>query len=214
MLQQLKSQVRPLYRAVRNRLERLYLRRQIAQAGRPLRIVIGAGSSCPPGWIGTNIHQLNLLAPADWRRYFIPASVDAMLAEHVWEHLTPYEGLGAARICYAYLRPGGYLRVAVPDGLHPDPAYIEHVRPGGSGPGAHDHKALYTYRTIAELFSQAGFTVRHLEHFAEDGAFHAAPWDPADGPIRRSLRFDERNRDGRPPYTSLLIDAHKGPALS
>jgi predicted SAM-dependent methyltransferase len=214
MLQQLKRQVRPLYRAARNQIDRLRLHRQIAQAGRPLRIVIGAGQFCPPGWIGTNIHQLNLLAPAGWRRYFASASVDAMLAEHVWEHLSPEEGLAAARTCFSYLRPGGYLRVAVPDGLHPDPAYIEHVRPGGSGPGADDHKALYTYRSIAELFAQAGFTVEQLEHFDEDGAFHAAPWDPEGGLIRRSLRFDQRNRGGRPAYTSLLIDAHKGPALS
>ncbi len=211
MLQQLKRQVRPLYRAARVQIDRFRLQRQIAQATRPLRIVLGAGRYTPPGWIGTNIHQLNLLAPADWRRYFAPASVDAMLAEHVWEHLTLGEGRAAARACFAYLRPGGYLRVAVPDGLHPDPEYIERVRPGGSGPGADDHKQLYTYRSLAELFAGAGFTVEHLEHFDEQGRFHAAPWDPEGGLIRRSLRFDQRNRSGQPAYTSLLIDARKAP---
>jgi predicted SAM-dependent methyltransferase len=51
-----------------------------------------------------------------------------MLAEHVWEHLTEEEGLAAARACFKYLSPGGFLRVVVPDGLHPDPAYVEWSR--------------------------------------------------------------------------------------
>lgn len=34
------------------------------------------------------------------------------------------------------LKPGGYVRVAVPDGFHPDPAYIEMGRPGGYGTGS------------------------------------------------------------------------------
>ena len=52
--------------------------------------------------------------------YFNEGSIDAILAEHVWEHLAEEEGLAAAKCCYRYLRPGGYLRVAVPDGFHPD----------------------------------------------------------------------------------------------
>lgn len=213
-MQQLKGLVRPLYRDARTRLERLSLRQQIGRAPRPLRVVIGAGHHCPHGWIGTNIHLLNLLRPEDWRSYFAEGSIDALLAEHVWEHLTPDEGLLAAQHCWQYLRPGGYLRVAVPDGLHPDPAYREHTRPGGSGPGAFDHKVCYTYRSIGELFARAGFTVTPLEHFDEQGAFHSVAWDPEGGMIRRSLRFDTRNRQGAPvpAYSSLIVDAHKGPA--
>lgn len=213
-MQQLKGGVRPLYRAARTQLDRLSLKRRIAHAPRPLRLVIGAGRTSQPGWIATNIQQLNVLVPADWRRYFRGPTVDALLAEHVWEHLTLDEGLAAARLCFAYLRPGGYLRLAVPDGLHPDPAYREHVRPQGSGPGADDHKVLYTYRSLGALLARAGFSVEPIEYFDETGAFHHRPWEPDDGLIRRSLRYDPRNQDGRPTYTSLLVDARKGPAAS
>lgn len=41
--------------------------------------------------------------------------VDAFLAEHVWEHLSLEDAHRAARNCHEFLRPGGRLRLAVPD---------------------------------------------------------------------------------------------------
>jgi predicted SAM-dependent methyltransferase len=161
------------------------------------------------GWLVTDIDQLNILVDQDWRRFFVPNSLEAILAEHVWEHLSAEQGLDAARLCFRYLRPGGRLRVAVPDGLHPDPAYIDAVKPGGGGPGADDHKVLYTYPTLRALFENAGFTTRTLEYFDEGGAFHAVEWSRADGMIRRSVRFDDRNQVGQLRYTSIIIDAIK-----
>jgi len=180
-----------------------------AASGRPLRVVIGSGGVYEPGWIRTEIDYLNLLQPGDWHRVFAPNSLAAILAEHVWEHLTPEEGLVAAATCREYLRPGGHLRLAVPDGFHPDGGYREWVRPGGSGPGADDHKVLYTHTTLAALLTQAGFEVELLEYFDAHGKFHEAAWDPADGMVHRTRRFDERNRDGQLRYTSLLVDARK-----
>jgi predicted SAM-dependent methyltransferase len=175
----------------------------------PIRIAVGALGRFEPGWVPTEIQFLNLLDPAHWERYFEPDSIDAILAEHVWEHLTPRQGLEAARRCHRYLKPGGYLRVAVPDGLHPDPDYIEHVRVDGIGPSAHDHKALYTYESLRELFERAAFSVNLLEYFDHEGRFHCQDWHPADGRIRRSSRFDERNRGGGLVYTSIVLDAVK-----
>lgn len=40
---------------------------------------------------------------------------DAFLAEHVWEHLSLDDAHRATRNCQRYLRPGGRLRLAVPD---------------------------------------------------------------------------------------------------
>ena len=76
----------------------------------------------------------------------------------------------------------------MPDGLHPDPAYIAWVEVGGTGPGAHDHKVLYHYRSFRRLFEEAGFRVRLLEYWDEQGALRQADWDPAQGRIRRSIR--------------------------
>lgn len=185
------------------------LRREVAAAG-SLRLVIGSERIAPPlGWIETDLEYLDLLRRSDWDRVFAKNSIAAILAEHVWEHLTPADGLVAAQVCHDYLAPGGYLRIAVPDGFHPDPLYRASVKIGGSGAGAHDHKALYTYRTLSRLIEQAGFTAELLEYFDEAGTFHSVDWNPADGYVQRSRRFDERNRDGQLNYTSLIIDARK-----
>jgi predicted SAM-dependent methyltransferase len=184
------------------------LKKQIRQAS-PLRIVVGAGGLFDPGWIATDVDVLDILHDAHWRRLFRESSIDAILAEHVWEHLTAEQGLLAAQHCYRFLRPGGYLRAAVPDGFHPDPAYIEWVHPGGSGAGADDHKLLYTYETFQRLFESAGFQVELLEYFDSAGQFHEVEWDPALGRIDRSKRFDERNKDGRLAYTSVILNARK-----
>lgn len=176
---------------------------------RPCRIVIGASGHFQPGWIPTDIHLLNLLAPKLWTEYLAEQSVDAFLAEHVWEHMSESDGIIAARTCHRFLRPGGYLRVAVPDGFHPDPAYIDWVKPGGVGPGCDDHHVLYNHRTFTAIFETAGFDVKLLEYFDERSQFHFIDWNPDDGRIERSSRFDERNIGGKLNYTSLMLDAVK-----
>lgn len=185
------------------------LSKRLRQRPSPLKVVIGASGVYDPGWVPTEVEYLNLLARQDWDRYFPENSIDILLAEHVWEHLTLEQGLLAARNCRLYLKPGGHLRVAVPDGLHPDPEYRERVKVGGTGPGAADHKVLFDYRSFSELFREAGFEVNLLEYFDESGQFHASDWDPAEGRIHRSWRFDERNCDGRLNYTSVILDANK-----
>jgi predicted SAM-dependent methyltransferase len=175
------------------------------------RIVIGSAGRHDSGWVPTDEEFLDLLKPTDWDRFFPPASIDALLAEHVWEHLTPEEALTAARTCFRYLKPGGYLRIAVPDGLHPDPIYLQWVKVGGASPGqlANDHKVLYTYKSSRELFESAGFRVELYEYFDEAGRFHCRDWDAKAGTIGRSKRFDKRNRGGRLIFTSIILDAVK-----
>jgi hypothetical protein len=70
------------------------------------RIVIGAWTKFDHGWIPTQQNFLDLTDSARWSTYFEPNSHNAMLAEHVWEHITPEEGLAAAKTCYTYLKPG------------------------------------------------------------------------------------------------------------
>ena len=184
------------------------LRREISVNPSP-RIVVGSSGVFTEGWIPTEIEILNLLRPSDWEKYFSHHVPLAILAEHVWEHLTLDEGAAAARNCFHYLQPGGHLRLAVPDGFNPDPNYREWVRPGGTGKGADDHKVLYTHESLSRLLAMAGFKVELLEYFDADGQFHFSDWDPHDGMIHRSRRFDERNRDGRLGYTSLIVDAYR-----
>jgi predicted SAM-dependent methyltransferase len=169
------------------------------------KIVVGSAGLQSPGWIATDIQFLNLLKVADWDRFFRADSLDTILAEHVWEHLTCDEGLQAARTCFRFLKTGGYIRVAVPDGLHPDPSYIDYVQVGGPD----DHKMVYTYKTLRDIFEKSGYRVQLYEYFDEAHKFHFQAWNPEDGMISRSKRFDERNKDGVLNYTSVILDAFK-----
>jgi predicted SAM-dependent methyltransferase len=174
-----------------------------------LRIVVGSGGIYYKGWISTDIENLNLLKINNWQKYFKSESIDAILAEHVWEHLTEEEGTIAAKNCYYFLKPGGYLRVAVPDGYNPSPAYIQDVKINGRGFGASDHKVLYNYQTFTYLFSKIGFSVVQLEYFDSDGKFHFTEWDPEKGQIYRSKLFDKRNNNGIIRYNSIILDCYK-----
>jgi len=181
-----------------------------------MRIILGAGNTCYDGWIATQQEQLNLLNRADFERMFGEEKPSAFLAEHVWEHLTWEEGIIAAKNCYDFLAPGGYIRSAVPDGNFHDPQYQALVKIGGNGDPAHPaytHKVLYDYRKFVAVFEQAGFQVQLLEYCDEQGEFHYQYWNEADGKIGRSLRFDTRNNDGRLGMVSIIIDAKKPGAI-
>ncbi len=122
--------------------------------GRDIRVVIGAGDYAHNnlGWLHTQEDDLNLLQRDDWLRQFAPGSLTAILAEHVWEHLTEDEGTRAARICHEFLKPGGYVRCVVPDGYFPNASY-QRMAQVDSSPDipnhpAASHKIVYNYRTL------------------------------------------------------------------
>jgi predicted SAM-dependent methyltransferase len=183
--------------------------KQLIAGTSPLRVILGAGPTQFPGWIGTDLDTLNITRLSQWRALFGHRRVETLLAEHVWEHLSPDEAAVANRLCFRFLGPGGRLRLAVPDGLHPAPAYREWVRPGGSGPGADDHRILYDYRTLTASLQEPGFKVRLLEYWDEHGQFYFTDWSSAEGHIARSKRYDPRNQERELAYTSLIVDAMK-----
>ena len=200
---------RTIEKAVNEQRTRLRLREAIRESGSQLKVIIGAGGLAWVGWVATDYPRVDITDLNSLKRWFEKGSVQAFLAEHVWEHLVPERAQAAAVNCYRLLVPGGYLRIAVPDGLHPDPEYIDYVKPGGTGPGCEDHQVLYTYRTLVELLEAAGFEVRLLEWFDEEGRFHFREWHPDDGFVYRSTRYDERNADDPTAYTSIIADAVK-----
>jgi predicted SAM-dependent methyltransferase len=174
----------------------------------PLRIVLGASNIYDNGWIPLEIDNLDVTKEDDWKELFALNTLDALLAEHVWEHLTPADAIKSAQNSYRFLKAGGYCRIAVPDGYHPDPQYINLVKPGGSGCGSDDHKVLYTYNTLSNIFLSAGFKVNLIEFFDEGGNFHSIYSNDL-GTITRSSKNDDRNESGKLNYTSLIIDAIK-----
>ncbi len=176
-----------------------------------MKVILGAGEQRWDGWTPTQQEQLDLGRPQTFAAFFGGQRADAFLCEHVWEHLYVAQAREAARLVFQYLKPGGYLRVAVPDGHHPDPEYQRVVAVGGPGPAA-DHHALYTLETFVPVFRGAGFQVRPLEWWDAAGTFHVADWDVKGGPIYRSSKLDHRNAAwragrGQPGFTSLILDA-------
>lgn len=173
------------------------------------RVVLGSAYLETDGWLGTDRDILDVAERANFARYWAPGTIDAFFAEHVWEHLPPQVAVKGVVNCFEFLRPGGTLRLAVPDGLNPDPAYRDYVRPGGTGPGAADHQVLYDHRAMSKLLADAGFTVEPQEYWDEAGEFHFADWTDERGHVRRSRRYDPRNQDGKLGYTSLIVDGIK-----
>jgi predicted SAM-dependent methyltransferase len=173
------------------------------------RIILGSAGISQRGWQTTDSDTLDVTCESDFSKYWKIASRQAFVAEHVWEHLDKGERYAANRTCLKFLTPGGRLRIAVPDGLHPDQHYRDKVRPGGSGSGAMDHKILFDYHTLSDELTECGFGVQLLEYWDEFGRFHFSEWSSDDGHICRSSRYDPRNCNSELAYTSLIVDGIK-----
>ena len=194
-----------LYRQLMRKRQQWKLRREINTA-RPLKVILGAGPTQVTGWLQTDKETLDVTSPEDWSLLFAPDSIDSLLCEHMFEHLTEDQARSALSQCYRYLKPRGLFRVAVPDGYRRDPTYLKEVSPPNDG-----HKMLYNVDTFTALLKGAGFTTTPLEYFDAEERFHAVAWDENEGMIMRSVRFDTQQafqRDGLF-YTSLIIDARK-----
>lgn len=213
----LKRLLQPVYapplRRVRRwaayRAEQSRIRAEVVNAraqGCPVKIIIGAGQTRYSGWIATDIPAFDISRQSHWRRLFPKAGIDRLLAEHVFEHLTAAQFSSFLASARDFLAADGRIRIAVPDGNHPSPDYIDSVRPGGSGAGADDHKMLYTQAIISQLIAAQGYEFALLEAFDATGAFHSQAWSADDGFVSRSSAHDERNQDGVLRYTSLLVD--------
>ncbi|WP_103667508.1 hypothetical protein [Pseudanabaena sp. BC1403] len=173
------------------------------------KIVIGSAYIPVSGWLLTDKDTLDITKRDSFAKYWRPNTRSIFLAEHVWEHLTIEESAQAMRNCFEFLRRGGRLRIAVPDGFHPNPDYIEYVRPGGTGVGSDDHRILYNYLSISLELEKAGFQIKLLEYWNEKGEFNFQDWSSEDGHIVRSKRYDKRNQGGKLAYTSLIVDGIK-----
>ena len=193
------------HQKMRRGLSVFVLRREVARS-RPLNVVLGSGETRFAGWLSTDQHLLDVRVSKDWAALFRESSIDRLLAEHLFEHLSEDDCLDSFRLCYRYLKPGGRLRVAVPDGLRPDPEYIKGVAPPADG-----HLCLFRVNTLVPLLESAGFRTEPLEYFDQQGRFQRTTWSAADGPIHRAAPPDCSALDGNGAlgYTSLIIDAVK-----
>lgn len=174
-----------------------------------INLIVGAGGTKFKGWFDTDIDTLNLIKEEDFAKYFSKRKIDKILAEHVLEHLTDSELELMVANFYKYSSGIINVRIAVPDGFHSDPNYLDNVKSGGIGVGAQDHKNLFNYKTLGLLFEKHGFKSKLIEYWDEDGIFHTNYFNDSKGFIERSFRNDSRNNNGKPNYTSLIMDFTK-----
>ena len=154
-----------------------------------LKIIIGASGTNQNDWISTERETFDMLKPEKWLSVIDKHSIKYILAEHVFEHLTIEEGKKSIETCLTFLKEGGNLRVAVPDAFHPSKQYIEYSKPGGSGPGASDHKEFYDYKKISKIISPFNdfVEVTFLEYYDESGKLNTQNIDEEKGIIERTI---------------------------
>jgi len=177
---------------------------------REIKLNVGCGDvDFSKEWFSCDIDVLDLTDRLNWIKLLGSLTIDNIFAEHVWEHLSEEDTMLANRNCYEFLKKKGRLRIAVPDGYHPDKSYIDYVKPNGTGIGSDDHKILYNYKSLSKKLQEVGFTTNLLEYWDEHGDFNSQKWNNKHGKVRRSKQYDPRNNDGQLNYTSLIIDAIK-----
>jgi predicted SAM-dependent methyltransferase len=163
-----------------------------------IRIIIGSGPQRIEGWLSTDIQHLNIAEESSWRRLFTAASIDRILAEHVLEHLSWSELRATLGHVFRYLKPGGRLRLAVPDAFHPSRYYYNLVKPGG-WETPEQHHLMLDCEMLSRVAIEGGFQIRLLEYFDEAGVFHSTDYDPEDGVVQRCAKhnvgLDVNDRD-------------------
>jgi SAM-dependent methyltransferase len=152
-----------------------------------------------------------------WILPFRDASFDFAFAEHFFEHLFLDDALRLFRECYRTLRPGGVLRVLVPDA---DLRTYEAPEPAGFGAAEgrrrsalewthpNKHKSRWSIRSLPCILELAGFRPVPLTWCSPEGELHQR--NPADvageyGACRDPEMVRRTDYFSRP--LSLVVDA-------
>lgn len=173
-----------------------------------LKIIIGSGGTNYEGWIPTDLPHFDILKESDWKYFFNQNEIDNILAEHVLEHLSKSDVDIALHFASQYLKKGGCFRIAVPDGFHPDPAYIDYVSPTGKTGSLHGHLFLWDHLSLTEAALKAGFKTKLLEYYTKDKSLHFHPYSIDAGLIQRSKNVNYVSKEVQN-YTSLVADLIK-----
>ncbi len=86
-----------------------------------LKLNIGCGTDYKDGWVNIDNNSDNNITRIDLKwdlRKPLPIrdnSVDFIFNEHFFEHLTPEDGIAVMKDLRRVLKPGGVLRIAMPD---------------------------------------------------------------------------------------------------
>jgi predicted SAM-dependent methyltransferase len=152
-------------------------------AGAPLRLHLGCGPTHLEGWVNVDLVSTSPDLAWDLSRPvpFPDGSVDAIFHEHLLEHLPLPAAIGFLHECHRLLRPGGVLRVGVPDfgryarDYSGNRSLIGRARPGR--PSAlmalsemvfcYEHASMWDEETTVTLLREVGFSAPEARLFGE-----------------------------------------------
>lgn len=95
----------------------MWYARRFARRNSELRLHLGCGATRLEGWLNVDMlgSRANLFWDLRWRLPFPDGSVTAIFHEHMLEHLPLAEAFTFLQRCHQLLKPGGVLRIGVPD---------------------------------------------------------------------------------------------------
>ncbi|CAN5556229.1 hypothetical protein BH09PLA1_BH09PLA1_19000 [soil metagenome] len=127
-----------------------------------LKLNLGCGTNILSGWENHDA-DVDLRQPLPWA----DVSADYILLEHVLEHFNSAAGYSILEECWRVLKPGGVLRVCVPDVsrvARGDDEYAKFVAAQGWGSNpvkviaqCHGHEMLWTFDALAAVLGSIGF---------------------------------------------------------
>lgn len=127
-----------------------------AGAGGPLRLLnFGCGETYHPGWTNLDASPVSPDVTAHDLRQRFPfadGTFDAVYGSHVLEHLEPAAAEKLLQDCFRILRPGGILRIAVPDLETIARLYVSSLE--GALKGDQESEMRYDWLML-ELYDQA-----------------------------------------------------------
>ena len=179
-----------------------------------VKLILGAALTNQVGWLSTNEEWLDISNKRDWRRLFKGRKLlRRAIAEHVFEHLTKEQMINAFQLIYEHLYEGGTLRIAVPDGNHPDQTYRKNTGINGIGADAADHKQFLSFETLKYELEKVGFKCFQIEGYNKKGELIAKNLPPELGYIHRTRqnkdKFSRQGWEFKDAQTSLIVDAYK-----
>ncbi|HEV7231455.1 MAG TPA: hypothetical protein VGO45_09015 [Bacteroidia bacterium] len=185
--------------------------KRILQEKKPLKIILGASETGYDGWIATDLPHFDASKTEDWDYFFSKKSIDNLLAEHVYEHLTLEQTKKSFLLLKEYLKPGAVFRIAVPDGYHDSPAYIDYVKPGTEHAGWLNHQVLWNRDLLAKMADDCGFEATFLQYYTRDHQLIDIYKDDENGIIMRTSEKYKTIIEYSFPYTSLIADLRPKP---
>jgi predicted SAM-dependent methyltransferase len=154
---------------------------------RPLNIYLGSSGLKLTGFIDYSHDLFDITSSGDYAKWLCLESVDAFLTEHTFEHIETAHHRHAFQLMSKYLKPGGFIRTAVP--LYPKHHVRHHIDI------EYGHVAFHTKQSLISMLRGIGFVnITALEYLDEDTqSLCTTTYDACKGRVMRSLKHDKRN---------------------